>query len=81
MARSCPVPGRTSASANWPSDSRGEFDELVIIPADAPDLPGLVLAKLFKVLHRVDLAVAPRARWSGRGRARAGPAAGAVDPR
>jgi hypothetical protein len=36
-----------------------EYDELVVIPADAPDLPGLVLAKLFKVLHRVDLAVAP----------------------
>ena len=46
----------------------GEYDELVIIPADAPDLPGLVLAKLFKVLHRVDLAVAlglalPLAPW------------------
>ena len=49
----------TSASANWPTRLTGEYDELVIIPADAPDLPGLVLAKLFKVLHRVDLAVAP----------------------
>jgi hypothetical protein len=47
----------------------GEYDELVIIPADAPDLPGLVLAKLFKVLHRVDLAVAPE---------RGGPAAVAL---
>ncbi|MCW2809814.1 MAG: hypothetical protein JWP61_272 [Friedmanniella sp.] len=35
------------------------FDELVLVPADAPDLPGLVLAKMFKVLHRVDLTVAP----------------------
>ena len=26
-------------------------DELVVLPADLPDLPGLVLAKLFKVLH------------------------------
>ncbi len=36
------------------------YDELVLVAADAPDLPGLVLAKLFKVLHRVDVAVAPR---------------------
>jgi hypothetical protein len=34
-------------------------DELVVIPADLPDLPGLVLAKLFKVLHRTDIAIAP----------------------
>jgi hypothetical protein len=37
-----------------------EADELVLVPADVPDLPGLVLAKLFKVLHRVDLAIAPQ---------------------
>ena len=37
----------------------GHADELVLVPADAPDLPGLVLAKLFKVLHRTDVAVAP----------------------
>ena len=37
-----------------------QADELVLVPADVPDLPGLVLAKLFKVLHRVDLAVAPQ---------------------
>ena len=37
----------------------GEVDELVVVPADVPDLPGLVLAKIFRVLHRVDLAVAP----------------------
>ena len=34
-------------------------DELVVLPADLPDLPGLVLAKLFKVLHRTDIAIAP----------------------
>ena len=34
-------------------------DELVVVPADLPDLPGLVLAKLFKVLHRTDIAIAP----------------------
>lgn len=57
----------------WPGDLRrpdgpvralaeqaaADFDELVLVPADLPDLPGLVLAKLFKVLHRVDLAIAP----------------------
>ena len=36
-----------------------EADELVVVPADAPDLPGLVLAKVFKVLHRSDVVLAP----------------------
>jgi hypothetical protein len=36
-----------------------EADELVLVPGDAPDLPALVLAKVFKVLHRTDVAVAP----------------------
>jgi hypothetical protein len=40
-------------------------DELVVLPADLPDLPGLVLAKLFKVLHRTDLAIA--SEQAGRG--------------
>ena len=31
----------------------------MLVPADAPDLPGLVLAKQLKVLHRADVAVAP----------------------
>ena len=36
-----------------------QADELVVVPGDAPDLPGLVLAKLFKVLHRTDVVTAP----------------------
>ena len=36
----------------------GEADELVVVPGDVPDLPGLVLAKLFKVLHRTDIGLA-----------------------
>ena len=36
----------------------GQADELVVVPGDAPDLPGLVLAKLFKVLHRTDVVTA-----------------------
>lgn len=36
-----------------------EADEVVLVPADVPDLPGLVLAKQLKVLHRADVAVAP----------------------
>jgi hypothetical protein len=40
-------------------------DELVVLPADLPDLPGLVLAKLFKVLHRTDIAIAPERGGEG----------------
>jgi hypothetical protein len=40
-------------------------DELVVLPADVPDLPGLVLAKLFKVLHRTDMAIAPERGGDG----------------
>jgi hypothetical protein len=40
-------------------------DELVVLPADLPDLPGLVLAKLFKVLHRTDIAIAPEQSGNG----------------
>lgn len=40
-------------------------DELVVLPADVPDLPGLVLAKLFKVLHRTDIAIAPERAGDG----------------
>jgi hypothetical protein len=40
-------------------------DELVVLPADLPDLPGLVLAKLFKVLHRTDFAIAPEQDGEG----------------
>ncbi|HJV14284.1 MAG TPA: hypothetical protein VJ625_10365 [Propionibacteriaceae bacterium] len=43
----------------------GEADELVVVPADVPDLPGLVLAKLFKVLHRSDIGIAPERGGSG----------------
>jgi hypothetical protein len=42
-----------------------EVDELVVVPADMPDLPGLVLAKLFKVLHRTDIAIAPERAGGG----------------
>ena len=43
----------------------GEADELVVVPADVPDLPGLVLAKLFKVLHRTDIAISPEYAGAG----------------
>jgi hypothetical protein len=43
----------------------GAADELVVVPADVPDLPGLVLAKLFKVLHRTDIAIAPERGGDG----------------
>lgn len=40
-------------------------DEVVLVPADVPDLPGLVLAKQLKVLHRADVAVAPERNGPG----------------
>jgi hypothetical protein len=43
----------------------GGVDEFVVLTADAPDLPGLVLAKMFRVLHRVDLVVAPQRNGGG----------------
>jgi hypothetical protein len=42
-----------------------DADELVVLPADLPDLPGLVLAKLFKVLHRTDIGIAPEHSGNG----------------
>lgn len=70
---------QAAAELLWPGDlcwpdaplraladqASADFDELVLVPADVPDLPGLVLAKLFKVLHRVDAAVAPERGGSG----------------
>jgi hypothetical protein len=43
----------------------GHVEELVVLTADAPDLPGLVLAKIFRVLHRFDLVVAPQRNGMG----------------
>jgi hypothetical protein len=43
----------------------GLVDEVVVVPGDIPDLPGLVLAKLFKVLHRTDIAIAPEQGGKG----------------
>jgi hypothetical protein len=57
-----PADTTVSAIARQLSD---EADELVVVPADVPDLPGLVLAKLFKVLHRTDIAIAPEHRGGG----------------
>jgi len=47
------------------ADLAGRFDELVVVPADVPDLPGLVLAKVFKALQRADVVVAPQRAASG----------------
>jgi hypothetical protein len=42
------------------------YDEVVVVPADVPDLPGLVIAKVFKALQRADVCLAPE-RGSGGG--------------
>jgi Guanylyl transferase CofC like len=43
----------------------GEIDELVVVPADVPDLPALVLAKVFRALQRADIVIAPERAGSG----------------
>jgi Guanylyl transferase CofC like len=43
----------------------GEIDELVVVPADVPDLPALVLAKVFRALQRADIVIAPERGDSG----------------
>ncbi len=51
--------------ASLAASCAGEADELVLVPGDAPDLPGLVLAKVFKVLHRSDIVLAPERAGQG----------------
>jgi len=43
----------------------GRYDEVVLVPADVPDLPGLVVAKVFKALRRADVCVAPERGGGG----------------
>lgn len=40
-------------------------DEVVLVAGDAPDLPGLVVAKMFRALQRADACVAPERAGSG----------------
>lgn len=35
------------------------FDELIMLPADVPDLPELIIAKVARALSRADVAIAP----------------------
>jgi hypothetical protein len=41
------------------------YDQLVVVPADAPDLPGLVVAKIFRALQRAEVCVAPERGRAG----------------
>lgn len=41
------------------------YSELMVVPADVPDLPGLVLAKVAKALHRADVCTAPEIGGDG----------------
>jgi hypothetical protein len=59
---------------SWPADITvpdlaaavsGDIDELVVVPADTPDLPALVLAKVFKALQRADVVIAPEHAGDG----------------
>jgi Uncharacterized protein conserved in bacteria (DUF2064) len=58
----------------WPADITvrdlaaevsGDIDQLVVVPADTPDLPALVLAKVFKALQRADIVIAPEHAGGG----------------
>ena len=64
----------------WPGDRRwparlglldlasalaDEADEVVFVPGDVPDLPELVVAKVFKALRHADVAIAPERRGDG----------------
>lgn len=40
-------------------------DELVLVPGDVPDLPGLVVAKVFKALQRASICIAPERDGDG----------------
>ena len=63
------------ADRRWPADDQtlsalaaglaSEADEVVFVPADVPDLPELVIAKVFKALRHADLAVAPQRGGAG----------------
>ncbi|CAA9388209.1 MAG: hypothetical protein AVDCRST_MAG75-1409 [uncultured Propionibacteriaceae bacterium] len=52
---------------SWPGSIRrlteelaGIADQLVVVPADVPDLPGLMVAKVFKALQRAEVCCAPQ---------------------
>ncbi|MGO1971549.1 MAG: hypothetical protein ACTH2Q_01185 [Propionibacteriaceae bacterium] len=46
------------AGAQARTDAQG-VDELVLVAGDAPDLPALVIAKMFRALRRAEVCVAP----------------------
>lgn len=41
------------------------YQQVVFVPGDVPDLPGLVLAKVFRALQRADVCVAPERVGAG----------------
>ena len=47
------------------ADAAGDFDALVLVPADVPDLPQLVVAKVFKALIRAQVCLAPERGGNG----------------
>jgi Guanylyl transferase CofC like len=58
----------------WPADvsvatlaveAAETADELIMVPADVPDLPALVLAKIFKALLHADVVIAPQRGGDG----------------
>ena len=57
--------GRTARSAvdRLPDDHR--FSELIVLPADVPDLPELIIAKIARALGRADVAMAPQIGGAG----------------
>ena len=57
--------GATGGVRELARSVEGHYDELVVVPGDVPDLPGLVIAKLFKALQRADICLAPERGAAG----------------
>lgn len=72
--------GRSLAELLWPgalllnpgpslsglvAEVQDRYEEVVFVAADVPDLPGLVLAKVFRALQRADVCVAPERGGGG----------------
>jgi len=59
------APGSRPPTSQLASQLTGRADQLVLIPADVPDLPGLVIAKVFKALQRAEVCVCPERGGTG----------------
>lgn len=59
------LPGEADLTRLCAIAGEAGYDQLVFLPGDAPDLPGLVVAKMFKALFRAAVCVSPERGGSG----------------